>query len=92
VAFVGACHDHRVPEPGAKQCFKDICWMWGRCYGREVQGVLAEDVIPESAMAMAAAEGYITIRSGDGAFKVDDTQTSRPTYFVVDPRAIHSDN
>jgi hypothetical protein len=84
MAFVGACHDGLVPEPGAKQRFKDICLMWRRCYGREVRGVLAADVIPESALDMAVAQGYITIRSGDGAFKVDDTQTGDSETVVPD--------
>eukprot|EP00798_Chlamydomonas_sp_ICE-L_P003632 gene3632-13716_t len=72
--FVEACQDERVPEPGARQCFKDLCLMWKQCHGRQARGVLAADEIPTSAVDMAVRMGYMTIRWGDGAFEVQDMQ------------------
>ena len=73
--FIAACHNGQMPAPGAMQRSKDLCLMWGRCYGRVTRGVLAVDVIPPSAMNMAESNGYITIRTGDGAFDVQDCAT-----------------
>eukprot|EP00798_Chlamydomonas_sp_ICE-L_P010534 gene10534-7472_t len=81
--FVEACHSRRVPEPGARQRFKNLCLMWSTCHGRQARGVLAADDIPSSAMDMAVREGYLTIRCGDGAFEMQDMQAGTSAGIVV---------
>lgn len=73
-AFIKACTSGSLPGPGASKRFKTLCYSWSVCSGRKVKGVLAADVIPESALEMAVAHGYLTIQSGSGAFEVKDLE------------------
>eukprot|EP00798_Chlamydomonas_sp_ICE-L_P009319 gene9319-16450_t len=87
--FIKACQNKCVPEPGARQCFKDLCLMWRQCHGRQARGVLAADEIPTSAVDMVVREGYLTIRFGDGAFEFvsagDNVDPSQHHRFLKDP-------
>ena len=74
IEFIEACKRNHLPGPGQRQSFKDLCWMWSRCSGHSIRGVLAADIIPPTALTMCEREGYLTIQVAQGMFCVADSR------------------